>query len=99
VSEIEGQGIVTLEAAAMGRPSLLTAVPGSIDLIPADATLPNGVDFGDVEKLAEALEEWFGHPDKVVAEGQRFSEFLKNSSDPANVARDYLNAYRRILDE
>jgi glycosyltransferase involved in cell wall biosynthesis len=99
VSEIEGQGIVTLEAAAMGRPSLLTAVPGSIDLIPAGSTLPNGVDFGDVEKLAEALEEWFGHPDKVVAEGQRFSEFLKNSSDPAKVAHDYLDAYRRILNE
>ena len=30
VSETEGQGIVTLEAAGMGRPSLLTAVPGSV---------------------------------------------------------------------
>ena len=34
VSEVEGQGIVTLEAAAAGRPSLLTAVPGLIDLLP-----------------------------------------------------------------
>ena len=97
VSEIEGQGIVTLEAASMGRPSLLTAVPGSIDLIPAETTLPNGVAFRDVEKLAEALEEWFGHPDKVVAEGQRFFEFLKNSSEPAKVAHDYFNAYRHVL--
>lgn len=97
VSEIEGQGIVTLEAAAMGRPSLLTAVPGSIDLIPAGSTLPNGVDFGNIEQLAEALEEWFEHPDRVLVEGQRFFEFLKNSSEPATIAHDYLHIYRRVL--
>jgi glycosyltransferase involved in cell wall biosynthesis len=97
-SEIEGQGIVTLEAAAMGRASLLTAVPGSIDLIPVGSTLPNGISFGDIEKLAAALEEWFAQPNRVLVEGQRFFEFLKSSSDPAKIAQDYLHVYHQILD-
>lgn len=75
-SQVEGQGIVTLEAAAMGRPSLVTAVPGSVDLIPPGAVLPNGVPFGDPLALANALEQWFASPELVVQEGRRFFEFL-----------------------
>jgi glycosyltransferase involved in cell wall biosynthesis len=97
VSQIEGQGIVTLEAAAAGRPSLLTAVPGSIDLIPPDSTLTNGIAFGDVENLAKALEEWFSAPHRVVAEGQRFFDFLRESSAPERIAREYVRVYQSVL--
>jgi len=96
-SEMEGQGIVTLEAAAAGRASLLTAVPGSIDLLPPGQRLPNGVQFGDVEALADALEEWFAHPSVVAEEGARFFHFLKSSSDPSNIAREYTRVYQQIL--
>jgi glycosyltransferase involved in cell wall biosynthesis len=97
VSEYEGQGIVTLEAAAMGRASLLTAVPGSVDLLPPGRALRNGVEFQNVEELADALEEWFSNPLATVEEGRRFYEFLKNSSDPVVVAREYANVYRQVL--
>jgi glycosyltransferase involved in cell wall biosynthesis len=97
VSEVEGQGIVTLEAAAAGRPSLLTAVPGSIDLLPPGRRLRNGVPFGNVEELADALEEWFAHPKDVIEEGERFFHFLKASSDPGKIASEYREVYQRIL--
>jgi hypothetical protein len=50
-----------------------------------------------VEELADALEEWFSNPLATVEEGRRFYEFLKNSSDPVVVAREYANVYRQVL--
>jgi glycosyltransferase involved in cell wall biosynthesis len=97
VSEVEGQGIVTIEAAARGRPSLLTAVPGSIDLLPPGRLLTNGVQFGSVMELANALEEWFAHPKEVVEEGERFFRFLKGTSDPNRIAREYEEIYLKVL--
>lgn len=97
VSEIEGQGIVTLEAAARGRASLLTAVTGSIDLLPPDRGLPNGVAFGNVPALADALEQWFAHPERVREEGRRFFTFLKGTSDPQRIAGEYQAVYQRVL--
>jgi glycosyltransferase involved in cell wall biosynthesis len=97
VSEIEGQGIVTLEAASMGRPTLLSAVPGSIDVLPPQRHLQNGLKFGDVDQLAEALEQWFSSPGEVIEEGQRFFMYLKSLCDPMKVARSYEDVYRRIV--
>lgn len=97
VSEVEGQGIVTLEAAAMGRPSLLTAVDGSIDLIPPKRRLTNGLEFGNVEETADAIEAWFSRPQEVIHEGETFFHFLKASCDPSSIARQYEEVYRRVL--
>jgi hypothetical protein len=76
---------------------LLTAVPGSIDLLPPDGRLRNGVRFGDAKELADALEEWFAHPQDVIEEGERFFHFLKTSSDPNRIAREYTEVYQQIL--
>jgi glycosyltransferase involved in cell wall biosynthesis len=97
VSRVEGQGIVTLEAAAMGRATLLTAVHGSVDLIPPGAKLTNGLAYGNVKELAEAVQSWFAHPDDVVREGEQFFHFLKHSSDPKMVACAYRDIYRTIV--
>jgi glycosyltransferase involved in cell wall biosynthesis len=97
ISEVEGQGIVTLEAAAMGRASLVTAVPGSVDLIPPKCKLRNGLEFGNVEDTARAIEEWFTHPEEVIRDGEEFFRFLKASSDPCTVARAYTDIYRNII--
>ena len=97
VSEVEGQGIVTLESAAAGRASLLTAVPGSVDVIPPDHRLKNGVAFGDDVALADAIEDWFSRPEEVVEEGMRFFNFLKASSDPITIANQYKRVYQQIL--
>ena len=97
VSEFEGQGIVTLEAAAAGRASLLTGVPGSIDLIPPSGQLNNSLVFGDIQQLAVTLEQWFKQPQAVVREGARFFDFLKPSCDPQRVAGQYAEVYRNVL--
>jgi glycosyltransferase involved in cell wall biosynthesis len=89
--------MVTLEAAALGRPSLLTAVPGSVDLLPPGRRLRNGIEFGNVAELADTLEEWFARPEDVIEEGKRFFSFLKASTDPKTIARDYKDVYDRIL--
>jgi glycosyltransferase involved in cell wall biosynthesis len=99
VSEVEGQGMVTLEAAALGRASLLTAVPGSIDLIPPQARLKNGIRYGDVKALADALEQWFANPEQTALEGRVFYHHLESSCKPAIVAEEYQRVYRCILDE
>jgi glycosyltransferase involved in cell wall biosynthesis len=96
-SEYEGQPVVVIEAAAMGRATLLTAVPGSIDLLPSTCNLPNGIEFQNPEQLADALEVWFRNPHATIAEGVRFFERLKRSSDPDTVARKYRNVYERAL--
>jgi glycosyltransferase involved in cell wall biosynthesis len=97
VSEYEGQGIVTLEAASASRPTLVTAVPGSVDLIPPDAQLPNGVEFGNAQHLADALEAWFANPKTVREEGQRFFKFLSGSCDPVTVGSQYKQVYRQLI--
>ena len=95
-SRIEGQVIVTLEAAAMGRASLVTGVPGSIDLLPPGRRLRNGVAFGNVKELADALEQWFAHPEEVIEEGKRFFNFLRTSNNPSIIAREYEEVYQQI---
>ena len=96
-SSVEGQPLVTLEAAAMGRASLLTAVPGSIDVIPPEHRLKNGIAFGDEMALADALKEWFTHPEDVLEEGRRFFDFLKAACDPKLIAGEYQTVYQKIL--
>lgn len=96
-SEIEGQGIVTLEAAALGKASILTAVTGSIDLLPPNRRLPNGVPYGDPIALADAIEQWFLNPEEAIREGERFFRFLKASSDPHDIAQGYRRTYKQVL--
>lgn len=96
-SEVEGQGIVTLEAASLGRASVLTAVAGSIDLLPPNRKLPNGVPYGTPDALADVIEQWFLDPEEVVREGERFFSFLKTSSDSYAIAQGYRKAYKQVL--
>lgn len=96
-SEREGHPIVCLEAAAAGRPSLVTAVPGSVDVLPPGRRLVNGVEFGNPQQLAAALEEWFLHPHQVIEEGELFFNFLKATTDPRMVADKYKAVYRSVL--
>jgi hypothetical protein len=53
--------------------------------------------FGNVTELADVLEEWFTHPSEVLEEGERFFHFLKNTSDPQQIAAEYRGVYQQIL--
>jgi glycosyltransferase involved in cell wall biosynthesis len=96
-SRVEGQGIVTIEAAARGRASLVTDVDGSRDCVPAHHVLPNLVRFGDVVGLADALEAWFARPDLAASEGRVFFDYLKSSSSTASVANKYCALYEQVV--
>ena len=95
VSEVEGQGIVIIEAAARGRPTLVTDVDGSRDGVPSGSQLPNLIPFGDVEKLADALAVWLEQPDSVVNEGRVFYDFHKKHHSTEVVGRKYAELYER----
>jgi glycosyltransferase involved in cell wall biosynthesis len=95
-SKVEGQGIVTIEAAARGRASLVTDVDGSRDCVPPGRTLPNLVRFGDVTGLADALAAWFSRPDEVSKEGRLFFDYLKRSSATAIVGEKYRALYAQV---
>jgi glycosyltransferase involved in cell wall biosynthesis len=95
-SRVEGQGIVTIEAAARGRASLVTDVDGSRDCVPAHHVLPNLVKFGDVAGLADALEAWFAQPVSAVSEGRAFFDYLKSSSSTASVGKEYCALYEQV---
>jgi glycosyltransferase involved in cell wall biosynthesis len=99
VSEVEGQGIVTIESAAVGRATLLTDVDGSRDCLPPNKELPNGLVFGDVDSLATALEYWFAHPTEVLKEGKIFFDFHKEVNSFDAVGEKYINVYRRLFNE
>lgn len=95
-SKVEGQGIVVLECAARGRASLLTDVDGLRDCLPNSRNLPNGIQYGNIEGLADALEAWVAYPDKVIEEGRRFFEFLKAHASSEIVAERYAEVYRNL---
>ena len=94
-SRLEGQGIVTIEAAAQGRASLVTNVDGSRDMVPSRHGLPNLVALDDVPALAAALEAWFADPEATVAEGRLFFDSLRTASSSAVVAERYTALYEQ----
>ena len=97
-SEREGFPNVVVEAAARWRPSLLTNVDGSRDTLPGTGLLlPNAVPFGDAEILSEALRTWFGSPEKVRADGERFHDHLKELCSPDIIGDQYKTLYRLLL--
>jgi glycosyltransferase involved in cell wall biosynthesis len=95
-SQVEGQAIVTIESATIGRASLVTDVDGSRDCVPPTHALPNLIKFGDTAGLANALEAWFARPDLAVVEGRVFFDYLKRSSSSAFVASQYQSLYRQV---
>jgi glycosyltransferase involved in cell wall biosynthesis len=97
VSEIEGLGNTIIEAAANGRPSLVTDVDGSGDTIPTRVVLPNRLPYGNIKRLADALQIWFSNPSQVAADGAEFYAQLKNTCDTATVCKQYIAVYQRLL--
>ena len=97
VSRVEGFPNVVIEAASQGIPSLLTDVDGSRDTIPSDGGAPNGLPFGDVNALVDALVWWSTHPQEVRNEGSRFYEHLRGMCAPDIVGKQYKDIYLKLI--
>lgn len=95
LSKSEGQGIVVLEAAAAGRASLLTDVPGLKDCRPPNCTLPNGVPYGNIQATVSALSTWIRQPEALKSEGHRFFRFHKRDGSTEVIGQQYAELYRR----
>lgn len=98
-SSVEGLGLVTIESAAIGRPSLVTNVDGSRDTVPPDTLLPNLVEYKNVKQLADHLEIWFDNPEKVKLDGKKFNAFLKERYSTEKVISGYHLKYFEIFNE
>lgn len=96
-SLVEGQGIVTLEAASVGRPSLVSDVPGSRDCIPSAMNLPNLFPADDVDELARMLAVWMAAPDAVANDGVRLRNFSRETAAPSVVAQATLALYQSVV--
>lgn len=97
-SQVEGQGIVTLEAASVGRASLVSNVPGSRDCIPSKKLkLPNLFQANDVGELASMLECWLENPDAVQHDGNVMREFVRASASPQFVSSETITLYNEVL--
>lgn len=99
VSEKEGLPNAVVEAAAQRIPTLLSDVDGSRDVLPPALALPNGIRFGNVNDLVDALTTWLDAPLLIHADGQRFYEFLKPRCSPDVIGTQYLAAYAACLAE
>ena len=100
VSQTEGFPNVVIEAAALGKPSLVTNVDGCRDCVPQNATLPNLLPFGRPDDLADALEKWIQAPAESVSnEGARFHHFLKQRCDMQTIQEAYRHVYLRAAAE
>jgi glycosyltransferase involved in cell wall biosynthesis len=96
VSQVEGQGIVTIEAAANLRASILTDVDGSRDCLPPNKKLYNGVKYGDIYILARTIDYWFSNPEKVFSEGVIFYEFHKSINSTNVIGKKYFEYYQNL---
>lgn len=96
-SWIEGHPLSIIEAAGMGRATLVTDVDGSRDCVPKNASITNKVDPNSYEAIAQALDEWIINPHKVIPEGEKFYNFWKKKASLKNVSLHYFDLYKLIL--
>jgi glycosyltransferase involved in cell wall biosynthesis len=78
-SRWEGLPLTMLEALAVGRPVVGSAIPGIADAMPAGAGAL--VPVGDVVTLAEAITYRLRHPEVTRAEGEVGARHAEAESD------------------
>ena len=89
-SRREPFGIVTLEAAALARPVVLTAVCGVLELI--DPALVTVVPADDAARLAAAILRLLSDPEEAWTQGQRLRVSLQDRAGWSRAAAELLSA-------
>lgn len=99
VSFLEGQGIVTIEAATQKIPTLLSKVDGSIDCIPTNLSLPNGINPYSIYEIKMCIDTWINNPELVENDGRMFYEYMKCKAITSKVYEEYLDIYKILSNE
>ncbi len=88
--------LVVLEAMASGRPVIASRVGGIPEILPGVAG--DLVEVGNVEALADAMEHWLDHPDRVREKGLRAREYVVANHSWEDHADKLLRIYDKVLD-
>ncbi len=92
----EAFGLVTLEAAASGLPSVVSDLPGVRTLVEKGRT-GYLAKLGNVDHLAEQLQKFVDRPEEAVIMGAAARLRVMERYDSGAIARGLLQAYNGVL--
>ena len=95
-SRREGFGMVIIEAAAMGVPSIGYNIYGISDAI-EDGVSGILVEKNNIEKLSEAIAKFVDFPDKRKKMGNAAMVRVKKNFDQKLVVQGYIDFIKKIL--
>jgi len=89
---------VLLEAMALGRPVVVSALPSLVELLALGGGDAPGLaaPVGDVEALARALERLLRDPSERRARGAAGAALVRDRLDPRAAAASYVELYREL---
>ena len=92
----EGFGMVIAEAAAMGTPSIVSDIPGPIDVI-EDKKTAFTVKVKDYESLKERMQYFIDHPDMAQEMSEACVNHIKNKFDSDVLCEKILERKEKLL--
>ena len=92
----EGFGMVIAEAAAMGTPSIVSDIPGPIDVI-EDKKTAFTVKVKDYESLKERMQYFIDHPDMAQEMSEACVNHIKNKFDSDVLCAKILERKEKLL--
>lgn len=94
-SHAEGQPQAALEAMSLGKPCILTAVPGNLNLIDADQ---EGIYVHDMEEMVAAMEFFMSRSLQRKAMGKAAARLIENRFTVQAELQAYQALYQTLLD-
>lgn len=96
--DVEGLGVVLIEALAHGKPAVASAAGGIVDIVRHEET---GllVPPADPRALAEALTRLIRHPELARSLGRRGREYVAERFSWPAIIEDLVTVYERVISE
>ena len=95
-SEVEGLPLVLLEALALARPVVATAV-GGVPSVVIDGETGRLIQPGDPDALADAIADVLSHPSRGRAWGVAGAKLVKSEYGVPRMVKAFEDTYRRLL--
>ena len=95
--DMEGFGIVALEAAVRGIPVLATGIEGIVDAV-IDGENGYCLPEGEVKRWVEAIADLLGNSGRLSALGKCARNFTLERFSPERVGKQYEQVFRQVLE-